>query len=164
MLTEILQPTCVKVPLEGKDKNSIITELVDLLEQRKMLNNKESVLNTILNREQMLSSGIGSGVAIPHGKCRDLNKFVMAMGLAREPVEFDSIDGKPVQIIIMLVSPSDKTGLHIQALGRIGRMLHDDKFKAKIEAAETAEQLYEFVSEKETERPAAVDIGLAMSA
>ncbi len=164
MLTEILQPTCVKVPLEGKDKNSIITELVELLEKSNLVNDKESVLNTILTHEQMLSSGIGSGIAIPHGKCKDLKEFVMAMGLTREPVEFDSIDGKPVQIIIMLVSPLDKTGLHIQALSRIGSMLHDEKFKAKIETAGTAEQLYEFVSKKETERPAAVDIGLAMSA
>lgn len=148
-LIQILQPTCVKVPLEGKDKETIITELVDLLEESKMINNKETVLDTILMREQIRSTGIGSGVAIPHGKHKGVKELVMAMGITKKPVEFNSIDGKPVKIVVLLVSPFDKAGPHIQALARITQLLMlDEKFRVEIEAAGTAAELYELVSEK----------------
>ncbi len=152
ILTQILHPTCIKVPLEGKDKEAVITELVDLLEKCNKLNNKKAVLDTVLMREQARSSGVGSGIAIPHGNCEDLKDLVMAMGVTKEPVNFNSIDGKPVKVIIMLASPLDKKNSLIQVLARISSLLMlDKKFKAKIETAKTAEQLFEIVKEREEE-------------
>ncbi|MFA5240325.1 MAG: PTS sugar transporter subunit IIA, partial [Phycisphaerae bacterium] len=69
ILSQILKPSCVKVPLEGKDKRSIITELVNLLDAGKLLLNKDVVLQAVINREQVISTGIGAEIAIPHGKC-----------------------------------------------------------------------------------------------
>ena len=150
-LTKILQPTCVKVPLEGKDKNSVITELVDLLDTNGLLLDKNVVLDAVLAREQTRSTGIGSRIAIPHGKCDAVKELVMAVGIAHEPIDFASIDEKPVTIIILLVSPAKQTGPHIQALARISRLMLDEQFKQGLEAADSAEQVYELLSNKESE-------------
>jgi fructose-specific phosphotransferase system IIA component len=150
-LTQILTPACVKVPLEGKDKNSVITELVDLLDANALLGDRETALDAVLAREQTRSTGIGSGIAIPHGKCKAVKELVMAIGIAHEPIEFASIDNKPVTIVLLLVSPLDKTGPHIQALARISRLMLDDQFRQALERSTSAEQAYELLSDKENE-------------
>jgi fructose-specific phosphotransferase system IIA component len=151
ILTQILQPTCVRVPLEGKDKDSAITELVELLAENGQLIDKNVVLEAVLVREQTRSIGIGSGIAIPHGKCSGVKELVMAIGITKDPIDFDSIDNKPVSIIILLASPIDRTGPHIQALARISRLMLDGDFKLKLENAPSAEEVYELISNKENE-------------
>jgi len=150
-LTQILQPTCVKVPLEGKDKKSVITELVDLLDTNGLLLDRNVALEAVLAREQTRSTGIGSGIAIPHGKCKAVKELVMAIGIAHEPIDFASADGKPVPIVILLVSPADQTGPHIQALARISRLMLDEQFKQGLEKACSAEEVYKLLSNKENE-------------
>ena len=149
-LTKILQPTCVKVPLEGKDKKSVITELVDLLDGNGALLDKEMALNAVLVREQTKSTGIGSGIAIPHGKCAAVKELVMAIGLASEAIDFESVDGKPVKIIFLLVSPANQTGPHIQALAKISRLMLDAEFKEELEGASSAEEVYELLDRQES--------------
>lgn len=148
-LTQILQPTCVKAPLDGKDKDSVITELVDLLAENNLLVDRDVVLEAVFTREQTRSTGIGSGIAIPHGKCNGVEELVMAVGIAPEPINFDSIDQKPVSIVILLASPADRTGPHIQALARISRLMLDDEFKTKLENATSPEEAYQLISTKE---------------
>jgi len=151
ILTQILQPACVKVPLEGKDKKSIITELVDLLDANGLLLDKDVVLKAVLMREQTRSTGIGSGLAIPHGKCKGVKELVIAIGIAHEAIDFASVDDKPVTIIILLVSPADQTGPHIQALAKISRLMLDEQFKQELEEASSAEKVYELLENKESE-------------
>ena len=151
ILTQILQPTCVKAPLEGVDKDSVITEMVDMLAESNQLADRNIVLESVLMREQTRSTGIGSGIAIPHGKCTGVKELVMAIGIAKDPIEFDSIDGKPVSIVVLLASPADRTGPHIQALARISRLLLDDDFKTKLENATSPEEVYELITIKEAE-------------
>ena len=150
-LTQILQPACVKVPLDGEDKQLVITELVDLLDANGLLLDRNTVLEAVLAREQTRSTGIGSGIAIPHGKCKAVKELVMAVGIAHEPIDFASVDGKPVTIVLLLVSPADQTGPHIQALARISRLMLDERFKQGLEEATSAEQVYELLSSKENE-------------
>ncbi len=149
ILTQILQPTCVKVPLESKDKESAISELVDLLDAERLLLDKSEALEAVMTREKTRSTGIGSGIAIPHGKCKAVKELVMAIGIAHEKIDFASIDGKPVGIIILLVSPLDQTGPHIQALARISRLMINEEFKQSLENATSAEQVYELLSNEE---------------
>jgi len=149
ILTQILQPTCIKAPLDGKDKDSVITELVDILAENNLLVDRDIVLEAVFARERTRSTGIGSGIAIPHGKCNGVEELVMAVGIAAEPVNFDSIDQKPVSIIILLVSPADRTGPHIQALARISRLMLDEDFKTKLENAASPEEVYQLISTKE---------------
>lgn len=151
LLTQILEPTCVKAPLDGKCKESVITELVDLLADNGALVDRDVVLEAVFVREETRSTGIGSGIAIPHGKCSGVKELVMSVGIAAEPIDFDSIDAKPVSIIILLASPIDRTGPHIQALARISRLMLDEEFKSKLENARSAEEVYELISNKENE-------------
>jgi fructose-specific phosphotransferase system IIA component len=151
ILTQILQPTCIKVPLDSNDKDSAITELVDMLVASKQIEDRDAILEAILIREETRSTGIGSGIAIPHGKCNTVKELVMAIGIAKDGIEFDSIDQKPVSIIVLLASPLDRTGPHIQALARISRLMLDDKFKDQLQNASSAEDVYDLINNKEHE-------------
>jgi fructose-specific phosphotransferase system IIA component len=151
ILTQILQPSCIAAPLKSKDKDSAIEELVNILASAGQVKNAMVALEAVMEREQTRSTGIGSGIAIPHGKCAAVEELVMAVGIAAEPIEFASIDNKPVNIIVLLISPMDKTGPHIQALARISRLLLDEQFKAKLEKASSPEEVYQLISAKENE-------------
>ena len=153
ILTQILKQDCIVAPPAGQDKNSVITELVDLLDKSGQLLDRDSVLQAVLAREQARSTGIGSGVAIPHGKCTGISELTMAIGIIKDGLEFDSIDEKPVTIVVLLASPSDRTGPHIQALARISRIMLDASFKKKLEKATNPEDVYNLVREKENEHP-----------
>ncbi|MHC4397059.1 MAG: PTS sugar transporter subunit IIA [Planctomycetota bacterium] len=151
-LTQILSSACVKAPVKSKDKESVIRELVDLLESNPDLSGceKKPLLDAVMAREQTRSTGIGSGIAIPHGKCKAVKKLVMSLGIAHEPIDFASIDEKPVKIIILLVSPTDQTGPHIQALAKISKLMLDEEFKSQLENAKSSEEAYELISNKES--------------
>jgi fructose-specific phosphotransferase system IIA component len=149
ILTQILQPECVKVPLENTDKENIIEELVDTLSQQNLTSDKDKTLEAVMTREKTRSTGIGSGIAIPHGKTNTVKELVMAIGIAKEPVDFESVDGKPVSIILLLVSPTDKTGPHIQALAKISKLMLDEDFKQNLLNAENPQQAYDLISSKE---------------
>ena len=149
ILTQILQPACVKVPLESKDKESAILELVELLNDNGLLSDKDVVLEAVLTREKTRSTGIGSGIAVPHGKCKAVKELVMAIGITNEPIDFASVDDKSVRIIILLVSPSDQTGPHIQALARISKLMLNEEFRQKLENVTTADEVYELLDTHE---------------
>ena len=145
-LTQILQANCVKVPVEGRDKEAVITELVDLLDASGALQDRNVALDAVLTREQIQSTGTGAGIAIPHGKCTAVREVVMAIGIAREPIEFESVDGRPVTILFLLVSPVDQTGPHIQALAAISRLMLNEKFRRQLEQADSVEAVDELLS------------------
>jgi len=149
ILTQILQPNCVKVPVESKDKEAVITELVDLLDVNGLLLDRAVALEAVLTRERTRSTGTGAGIAIPHGKCNAVKELVMAIGIAHEPIEFESVDGKPVTILILLVSPANQTGPHIQALASISRLMLNSEFKQKLEQAASADEVYELLNNTE---------------
>ncbi|AQT68633.1 EIIABC-Fru [Anaerohalosphaera lusitana] len=151
ILTQILQPTCIKAPLEATDKESAITELVDVLSENGLIQNRDAVLEAVLMREETRSTGIGSGIAIPHGKCNGVSELVMSIGIAKEGIDFDSIDGKPATVVCLLASPVDRTGPHIQALARISRLMLDEEFKSRLESSDTPEEVYELICSKENE-------------
>jgi len=150
ILTQILHPNCVKVPVTNKDKETVITELVDLLDMNGLLLDREVVLKAVLERERTQSTGIGSGISIPHGKCNAVKELVMAIGIAHDPIEFDSIDGKPVTTLILLVSPIDQTGLHIQALASISRLMLNEEFRQELEKATSPDEVYELLKNKQS--------------
>jgi len=149
VLTQILQPDCIKVPVESRDKEAVITELVDMLDAKELLVDRDEVLEAVLRRERTQSTGTGAGIAIPHGKCSAVKELVMAIGIAHEPIEYNSIDGKPVIILFLLVSPANQTGPHIQALAAISRLMLDEQFRQKLERVTSADEVYELLNEQE---------------
>src|ERR1700761_4764394 len=100
-LTEIIKPQDIKVPLAAKTKAEAIEELVNLLEQNGEINDPKKVLAAVLEREATRTTGIGNGLAIPHGKCDGTHNLVMAIGKPATPIDFQSIDGRPVTVIWM---------------------------------------------------------------
>lgn len=148
-LTEILKPACVKVPLDAADKEQALYELVDVLSEQCAIGDKQQLKDAVWQREQTRTTGIGHGIGIPHGKTDSLTQLNMAIGLPASPIEFGAIDGKPVDLIILLASPADQTGPHIQALAKISRLLTDDDFREALKQAQTAEQLYDMLAQQE---------------
>lgn len=151
-LTQICLPASVRVPLESQNKLDAIAELIDVLDTNGLLSDKAEASNAVFTREETRSTGIGSGIAIPHGKCKAVKELVMAVGITQNPIDFESIDNQPVNIIILLVSPLDKTGPHIQALAKISRLMLDDQFKSAFGQASTAEEAYSLLQKKESEQ------------
>ena len=148
-LTEILTPACVKVPLDASDKEQALYELVDLLAAHTTIGDPQPLKQAVWAREQARTTGIGHGIGIPHGKTDGLRELNMAIGIPSTPLEFGAIDGKPVELIILLASPTDQTGSHIQALAKISRLLTDDDFRDTIKKAESAGQLYDMLAQQE---------------
>jgi mannitol/fructose-specific phosphotransferase system IIA component (Ntr-type) len=150
-LSDILQPGCVKVPLEATTKQDAIFELADLLCDQVGITARQSLKDAIWQREQTRTTGIGHGVAIPHGKTDGCARLVMAVGRTAEPIDFHAIDKQPVDLILLLASPIDQTGPHIQALAAISRLLTDPHLRAMIKRAASAADLLRIIVEHETQ-------------
>jgi fructose-specific phosphotransferase system IIA component len=148
-LTEILKPANILVPLDVKTKNEAIAALVNLLAQNKEILDAKSVLDAVLERESTRTTGIGNGLAIPHGKCNGTAHLVMAIGKLAAPIDFQSIDGKAVSIVWLLTSPPDQTGPHIHALARISRLMTIDKFRQALNQATSAQEIFNAIVQQE---------------
>jgi len=148
-LSQIMTRDRVRAPLRATDKTGAITELIDLLAETGGLSDRDAALEAVLRRESERTTGIGFGLAIPHGKAGA--KLVMAAGKPAQPIDFQSLDRKPVTFIVLLVSPPDQTGPHIQALARISRLMNVEGFRAAIEKATTAEELHAAIAEYEAQ-------------
>ena len=148
-LSDILKPTNVKVDLAASTKLDVIGALVDLLSTNGDIGDPKKVLESVLEREGTRTTGIGNGLAIPHGKSQGTDHLVMAIGKPAKPIDFHSIDGRPVTIVWMLISPPDQSGVHIKALAAVSRLMTSDKFRYAINSATTAEALYEIVQKQE---------------
>ena len=153
-LVELLDRRCIKTRLQADNKNDAIKELIDLLAENGVLAEPAAALQAVLEREKVRTTGIGLGLALPHGKCPDGQKPVIAIGLKPAGLDFDSVDGRPVDIIVLMVSPSNQVAQHIQALARISRFLSFDEFRKNLRKATTADEIYEVVKRKEEEAAA----------
>ncbi len=145
LLTEILDDSAVVVPLAATNKTEAIEALVAALHPNDKLVDPEAALKAVLEREDIRSTGIGQGFAIPHGKSSAVKELVMAVGRLEAPIDFGSIDGKPVEVVVLLVSPMDRTGPHIQALARISRLMKSQDVSSKLKQASTAQELYDHI-------------------
>ena len=148
LLSELLSADRVKVPLGSRTKNDVLRELVELVAARHGAD-AAPILASVQEREQVLSTGIGGGVAIPHGKTPAIASLVMAAGVSRDPIDFDALDGKPVQLFFLLVGPESAAGAHVKALSRISRLLRRDQFRAALVAAPTPEEFLHTVRSSE---------------
>ncbi len=148
-LSEILKPENIKLPLAATTKTEAIRELVDLLAANRSIVDAKKVFDAVLDREATRTTGIGNGLAIPHGKCNGTTELVMAVGRPAQPIDFQAIDGRPVTLIWLLTSPPDKTGPHIHALARISRLMTVDKFRHALNQAQSAQEIYDTVIKQE---------------
>lgn len=146
---DILAPECIRSPLTATDKRGAIDELVDLLAAHGHVSDAASLKQAVWDREQKCSTGIGHGFAIPHGKCGGVETIALAIGRPAVPLDFEAIDGKPVRLIALLASPTDRNTQHIHALARVSKLMFDDEFRARIYPVESGEELYEMLRERD---------------
>ena len=148
-LLDILSPECIKAPLAATEKRGIIDELVDLLAAASKVTDPAAVKESVWLREQARSTGIGMGLAIPHGKSPGVASLAMAIGKPAQPVDFQAIDGRPVKLVILLASPPDRASDHIQALARLSRLMTMEAFREAIYAAGSATEIYDLLRQHE---------------
>jgi fructose-specific phosphotransferase system IIA component len=148
-LMESLQLHCVKVPLEAGEKSAAIREMVELLGQAGLIADVEQVYRAVLDREARRSTGIGMGLAVPHAKTSLVKDLVMAVAKPAHPIDFESRDNVPANLIVLLLSPPDQTGPHIQTLAAISRLMMNPHVREAIEKAETAEELHRVITQQE---------------
>lgn len=150
LLTELLTPERVKVPLRGASKDALLEELVGVLRDAGAVADADDVLRAVRAREQVLSTGIGSGVAIPHGKSESVADLAMAAGVTAAPVDFDALDGQPVTLLFLLVGPESGAGAHVKALSRISRLVRRDAFRERLAAAASPDEFLAVLAEAES--------------
>ncbi|MDE2829658.1 MAG: PTS sugar transporter subunit IIA [Gemmatimonadota bacterium] len=147
-LREILSGNVI-VELEGQNKPAILEELVKELKVGDKITDREKVLQAVLEREVLLSTGIGNGIAIPHGKSENVTVLSGVLGIKSEGINFDSLDGKKTYIFFLLVSPLDVSGPHIKAFARISRLLQREDFRQRLIGISNREEALAIIEAEE---------------
>ena len=146
----LIDPECVTLELKGETKKEIIAELVDLLDSRGKLLDRNMVLEDVLEREETMSTGMENGVALPHGKSDGIADAHVAIGIKKSGVSFDSMDGDPSRLFILIVSPRKSGGLHIQFLAAIGAVIGDDTMREEVINAATPDAVVDLFQKKKS--------------
>ena len=141
-MRDALKESCVIADLKGVTKDEVLKEMASSLKETGFISNVEEAVNVILERERLGSTGIGDGIAIPHGKMKGIDHILCAFGRSKEGVDFDAVDGKPVHILFLLLAPEDSAGLHIQMLSRISRILRDPSLRKRLAEQGKQKDLY----------------------
>ena len=145
-ILDVLRKETILTDLKSKDKKGVIEELVASISQVTGKNSNELV-QVLLERERLGSTGIGGGIGIPHGKLANLESLIMGFGLSRKGVEFESMDGRPTHLFFLIITPENSTGLHLKLLARISRILKNDSFKKKLMKASGSDDVYSIIEE-----------------
>lgn len=148
LLTELLTPDRIRVPLAAGDKPGVLRELVDLLAQRAGVD-PAPLLNAVLDREQVLSTGIGHGIAIPHAKVGAVESLSLVCGSHPGGIDFEALDGSPVRLFFLLIGPESAAGQHVKALSRIARLVRRESVREELMQAKTAEEFNQLLVEAE---------------
>ncbi|WP_199620249.1 PTS sugar transporter subunit IIA [Paenibacillus alkalitolerans] len=142
-ITELLDEKSIFIPLEASDKENCIKSMIDGLAAAGCVSDKSAYLETVLNREKTGSTGIGFGVAIPHGKSKGVTTAGLAFAKLTRPMDWQSIDGNPVSVVIMIAVPEEAAGNeHLQILIAISRKLIDEDFRNRLMEVENSQQLF----------------------
>lgn len=151
-ITDILDQQTIKIGMEATGKEDALKELVDVLARVKDIGDKKAIVKALIERENLGSTGIGQGIAIPHGKTERLTELVAALGISKKGVNFDALDGEPVYVFFLLVAPKDSAGPHLKALAKISRLLRDSYFCELLKRAKDEKELYEIIRHEEEKR------------
>ena len=149
-ILDVLPKDAILPDLKAQDKKGILEELVEPISRLKEVN-REELVRVLMERERLGSTGIGSGIGIPHGKLRDLDGLVLGFGLSRKGIDFESMDNRPTHIFFLLVTPENSTGLHLKLLARISKILKHDPFRERLLKAVDREEIYAIIKEEDAE-------------
>ncbi|HUL44273.1 MAG TPA: PTS sugar transporter subunit IIA [Bacteroidota bacterium] len=148
-ISDILEEKLVATNLPGETKDDVINGLVDLVARSPKVLDKEKVRTAIFDREKIMSTGVGNGFAIPHGKTDAVSDIVAAFGVTALPIPYQSLDDKPVRLVFLLVGRDNLVGPHIKLLSRISRLMNKEDFRTKLlEAANPQDVISVFKQEE----------------
>jgi len=148
-IEDILRESCVVSNIQSKGKKEALHELVSTLKAANLIENTEKVVDIVLEREKLGSTGIGDGVAIPHGKMKGISNILCVFGKSKNGVDFDAVDRKPVHIFFLLLAPEDLATLHLKTLSRISKLLRDPSFKKRLMDLNDSRDIYDNIIEED---------------
>jgi len=146
---ELLNIKYVLTEFKSEKKNDVINELVDLLKGDERIIDLEEVRKCVFEREEKMSTGVGKGFAIPHGKTNSVNDILAAFGKSEAPIEYNSLDGEPVHLIFLLIGKENLVAKHIKLLSRISRLMNNEEFRKKLINADSKESILKIFEEEE---------------
>jgi fructose-specific phosphotransferase system IIA component len=138
-LSELLNSNAVTLRLKAQTKREALLELVELLERAHGFDSQGEILDRVMRREAMMTTGIGNGVAIPHGKARSVNRMAAACAVVPQGLDFESEDGQPVHLLVLFVSPENATTLHVRVLANLSRLLKEESVRVSLREAKSPE-------------------------
>ncbi|MCM8785133.1 MAG: PTS sugar transporter subunit IIA [Candidatus Omnitrophica bacterium] len=148
-IVDYLKEDCIITNLKSRDKKSVLKEIIKMLEKNGYIKDSEKILEAVMDREKLGSTGIGQGIAIPHVKTDQINEIICALGLSQTGVDFDSLDGEPVYIIFLVLAPTKSIGQHLKTLAKIARLLKDKVFRNALRNCKTPEEAIKIIKEDE---------------
>jgi nitrogen PTS system EIIA component len=146
-LDSLTTPELIFPELDADDREAVLRAMSDRLEQRRVIESSEELYDRLLEREQLGSTGVGAGVAIPHCKLKELSRVVLAIGITRQGVDFGAIDAKPVRLFFLVVSPTDAPAVHLQVLAAISRWLKEDSHASRVLELRDRQAIYGLLEE-----------------
>ncbi len=150
IISDILKEDFIISDLKAEDKKGALTEVSLFLEQKGAIPDHDKLLQALLDREQLGSTGIGDHMAIPHAKSENIEQIITVFGRSRQGIEFESLDRKPVHFLFLLLAPSGSTGLHLKALARIARLFKSTSLRENILNAADAAKIYSLIQEEDS--------------
>ncbi len=150
-LSEIFKPQFVIPDLKAHDKKGVLEELLEIITGQESSLNKGTLLQVLLERERLGSTGIGDGVALPHGKLKGLDNLLLSFGRSTEGLDFDSIDEQPAYLFFLLLAPENSAGMHLKSLAKISRMLKDGNLRQQLMRAKSREEIYKIIIDNDEE-------------
>ena len=148
-ILDILDKRLILPEIASKTKEGVLRELVHVLGRVEGQINEERMTEILLERESLGSTGIGEGVAIPHGKSKEVKKILASFGRSLSGMDFQSLDGKPTHLFFLLIAPENSAGMHLKALAEISRLMKNQAFRKRLMDAPSAEEIYSLFSEGE---------------
>lgn len=144
--TEHVKSENIKLQLEGQTKEEVIEELVELLTESCCVEDADTILDAVMAREREGSTGLEKGVAIPHAKSDAVSRLSIVIGISREGIDFDALDGKPSTLFFLMVAPTSESGPHVQAIAKIVKMIKIDRFRDKLLKAKSGEEVIDTIN------------------
>ena len=155
-ITDLLSIDSIEIGSSYKDKDELLKNAVKLMCRSGIINNEKEYLNSVLEREKESTTGVGNGIAIPHGRCKAVDKAGLAAIVLNKPVEYEALDNKPVELLFLIAAPEDKGNVHLEILSKLAMMLMDQEFTFKLKNSRTAEEFIRVIDEAEENKNAQI--------
>ena len=150
-MSEIIEEENIIPDLKAKDKNGVLEELAEVISNREPSVNKRDLVRVLVERQRLVSTGIGDGVAIPHGKLNGIKHPLISFGRSNKGLDFDSMDGQTAYLFFLLVAPENSSSVHLQVLAKIAKILKNGTFRKKLMESRTREEIYQTIIQTDEE-------------